>query len=81
MYRKGNVEQAIRMPLGRLADPPRLRGGIIASVVAIRGHEPPVPARREGKDRPVQPISPSPLIRPQPGGFERSALALGDAVQ
>jgi hypothetical protein len=36
MWRKGNVEQAIRMPLSRLATRQGLPDEIIASIVAVR---------------------------------------------
>jgi hypothetical protein len=36
MCRKGNVEQAIRMPFSRLATRQDLRDEIIASIVAVR---------------------------------------------
>ena len=80
MCRKGNVEQAIRMPLSPLGDPARLGGEIIASVVASGRRKLSVPTRGRAKIDRFMPIYSSALIRPQSRGFERSALALRDAL-
>src|SRR6266436_4732927 len=80
MCRKGNVEQAIRMPLSRLAIRQGLRREIVASVVVIRRANFPSPHAGRAKIDRFTPISPSALVRPQSRGFERSALALRHAV-